>query len=384
MQRKQNSRDNQEVPKELAVLGKNSYFGEISLLTEEPRSATVTVVSDVAKCLRMTKAKFTELIASTNKYIEQSRAIIGRDVLDMVPLFKTLPASHKSKLLEAMSPVSFLPNTYICRQGTTGNTFYILTDGQCKVTINTEDRREIEVAKLSPGDFFGEIALIELSNKRTANVISLDAVNCWALNRSDFNRLLKNLKVKLMEHQVMKRINGNNAASTSKDAKSLELMNKRRISGFNIHGLRDETRIANILKRFSKYITESLWNSLYSRMYRQMLLDDGKTLSYGDIAVNLMTQVGPLGRADAVDAITTTLVKILEMDPSKRSANDHAFVIGLMNQRNALRDKLCKGWPVYEFTNLCRKLRMIRYKPMRKVSRCIDVSIYVCYVIYCV
>ena len=149
-------RDYNEKPRELAKLGNNAHFGEIALLTAEPRSATVTVISETAKCLRMTKAKFEELLATTNKLQAENRRIIGRDVLDTVPLFRSLSAVNKKKLLDAMIPMTYLPSSYICRQATTGNTFFILTDGFCKVTINCEDKTEKEVGRLRPGDFFGE------------------------------------------------------------------------------------------------------------------------------------------------------------------------------------------------------------------------------------
>lgn len=59
-----------------------------------------------------------------------------------------------------MTGVSFNAGAYICRQGAYGNTFYIIIEGDCKVTINSDDG-EKEVSHLCPGDFFGEIALID-------------------------------------------------------------------------------------------------------------------------------------------------------------------------------------------------------------------------------
>lgn len=155
-----NSKDANEAPKELVKLGKNAHFGEISLLTAEPRSATVTVISNEAKCLRMTKARFDELLATTNQIQQENRKLIGRDVLDTVPLFKSLTSSNKKKLLDAMVPMTYHSNSYICRQGTTGNVFFILTEGTCKVTVNTQDGHERETAKLHPGDFFGKISIL--------------------------------------------------------------------------------------------------------------------------------------------------------------------------------------------------------------------------------
>jgi CRP-like cAMP-binding protein len=155
-QRKMNPKDPTESPKELAHLKKNAHFGEIALLTADPRSATITVTSPEAKCLKMTKAKFDELLATTSSLTQENRKQIGKDVLDTVPLFKSLSSINKKKLLEAMMPMTYLPGSYICRQGTTGNAFFILTDGTCKVTINMSESAEREVAKLHPGDFFGE------------------------------------------------------------------------------------------------------------------------------------------------------------------------------------------------------------------------------------
>jgi CRP-like cAMP-binding protein len=155
-----NSKDANELPKELVKLGRNAHFGEIALLTAEPRSATVTVISNDAKCLRMTKQKFDELLVATNQIQAENRKLIGRDVLDTVPLFKSLTSTNKKKLLDAMLPMSYHQNSYICRQGTAGNVFFILTEGACRITVNSQDGQEREVARLHPGDFFGKCFLI--------------------------------------------------------------------------------------------------------------------------------------------------------------------------------------------------------------------------------
>lgn len=312
----------------------------------------------------MTKLKFDELLATTSKLQAESRKQIGRDVLETVPLFKTLTAANKKKLLEAMIPMTYLPSSYICRQGTTGNSFFILTEGTCKVTVNNQDGSEKEVAKLHPGDFFGEIALIEGNNRRTANVISIDSVSCLTLSRNDFNRLLKSLKVKLLEHQVM-RSSGTNPSDSSDIRPSNALAQKRRISGFNTHGQRDETRIANLLKRFGKYTTEALWNSLYSRMYRDMLLDPQKLTEYGRFA-QLIMRISE-NRFETVNSIIDQTIRILELDCSRRNNAENSFILGLMRQRNALKDRLCRNWPPHQYALLSKKVKFFRCKPFRKV-----------------
>jgi CRP-like cAMP-binding protein len=364
--RKTNPKDPLEAPRELARLGTNSYFGEISLLTAEPRSATITVLSDEAKCLRMTKMQFDSLLATTNQIIEENRKQIGQNVLEAVPLFKSMTLVNKRKLLEVMIPMTYMPGSYICRQGTTGNTFFILTEGSCKVTINSSEHDEKEVARLHPGDFFGEIALIEASNRRTANVISLESVSCLTLSRNDFNRLLKNFKIKIMEHQAMRSTKEQQSDSTAMQMKQLNtLASKRRVSGYNTIGQRDEVRISSLLRRLCTFLTESLWNSLYHRMYRDILLDSNHCHEYGKLASLIINSKQT--RYEAVTEIQDQAVRILEMDPPRRSAAEHAFILGLLKQRNQLRDRLCKLWPPHQFALLAKKVKVQRYRYLRKI-----------------
>ena len=42
------------------------------------------------------------------------------------------------------------------KQGTVGNIFYIITEGSCKITINTDDWKEKEVNRMHTGDYFGQ------------------------------------------------------------------------------------------------------------------------------------------------------------------------------------------------------------------------------------
>jgi CRP-like cAMP-binding protein len=126
-------------------------------LTQEPRTATITVVSSVAKVLVMTKAKFDGIMEQCSAYLFSDKKEIGREVVNKVPLFQSLSTSKKKSIVDSMRPMNFLPNTYICRQGSSGNTFYIIAEGQCKVTVNIGHGAEKEVTKLGPGDFFGTI-----------------------------------------------------------------------------------------------------------------------------------------------------------------------------------------------------------------------------------
>lgn len=212
----------------------------------------------------------------------------------------------------------------------------------------------------------GEVALIESSSRRTANVISLEAVNCLTLSRNDFHRLLKSLKVKILEHQATRGVSTQQADPNSEIKQLNSLSRKRRISGYNTHGQRDEVRIANILRRFARFTTESLWNSIYSRMYREMLLDPNKVNEYGKYALFVMRSSE--SRWEGVKLIAEQTARILELDPSRRTPADQSFVFGLMKQRNGFKDRLCKNWPIHQFSVLCKRMKIMRVKSFRKVG----------------
>eukprot|EP00602_Paraphysomonas_sp_CaronLab_P002653 CAMPEP_0185021950 /NCGR_PEP_ID=MMETSP1103-20130426/4648_1 /TAXON_ID=36769 /ORGANISM="Paraphysomonas bandaiensis, Strain Caron Lab Isolate" /LENGTH=852 /DNA_ID=CAMNT_0027553771 /DNA_START=239 /DNA_END=2797 /DNA_ORIENTATION=+ len=360
--RKANPSDPTEAPKELAQLGANAYIGEIALLTQEPRTATVTVISPVARILVMTKAKFDFVMQQCSAHLFSDKKEIGRGVVNKVPLFASLSSSKKKSIVESMRPMNFLPNTYICRQGSNGNTFYIIAEGHCKVTVNTGNEGEKDVTKLGPGDFFGEVALIEPSNKRTANVISVSTVSCMTLSRRDFTQLLSNVRNSLIENSAVRTLA---LRKVKKDSRGRSQIVKRRITGFDDNNQKSFVLVSALFRRLARSMTESLWLSLYSRFYREVTLKPDAIEQYGDVAKAIFVMNS--SRDSAVAAIMNQVHSIGRSDPNDRSAAENQFMYGVLVQKNRLREKICKGWPLYQYRLLCRQIRIIRVKPLSKI-----------------
>ena len=73
-----------------------------------------------------------------------------------------------------------------------GDTFFIILEGSVKVTRDSEDGREVILAVLSSGNFFGEISLLD-GKTRSANAIALEKTSLMILKRNDFLQLLKEI-----------------------------------------------------------------------------------------------------------------------------------------------------------------------------------------------
>jgi CRP-like cAMP-binding protein len=98
--------------------------------------------------------------------------------------FKSMPPANIKQLLERMESMRVHKGDTIVSQGEIGDYYYVLTDGEAKVT------RTIELATLEPGRSFGEEALLS-GSKRNASVTMLTDGVVMRLSKEDFNELLK-------------------------------------------------------------------------------------------------------------------------------------------------------------------------------------------------
>jgi CRP-like cAMP-binding protein len=103
------------------------------------------------------------------------------DELARVPLFSTLSDRQRKKLAKLFRERSVPAGTALVKEGTmSGAGFFVVADGEAVVSVDGS-----EVARLRPGDHFGELALITES-ERTATVTAVTAVRCLEIPFWDF------------------------------------------------------------------------------------------------------------------------------------------------------------------------------------------------------
>ena len=88
-------------------------------------------------------------------------------------LFAELGGDELSALLKLTDAITCPAGSRIVEAGETGHCLYVVLEGRARVAIEA-DGREIELALLETGDFFGEVSLVD-DGPRSANVVAVEA-----------------------------------------------------------------------------------------------------------------------------------------------------------------------------------------------------------------
>ena len=109
------------------------------------------------------------------------------EFLITTPLLEAIPLEAKCPLLNHMTPQYVQAGTRFIAQGDEGDTFYIIQEGSCVVSVDKNGTKH-PITRLSEGDIVGEIALLT-GEPRTANVDAETDMILWSLTREQFDSL---------------------------------------------------------------------------------------------------------------------------------------------------------------------------------------------------
>ena len=112
------------------------------------------------------------------------------ELLQRVSLFSGLKEKYLRSLLESCIKRRFLRGEALVRQGEPGRGLYVLLSGRVKVVKEIADGEELQVAALGPGDFFGEMAVLD-GAPRSASVIASEDTEVLVLTLWEFKAKMK-------------------------------------------------------------------------------------------------------------------------------------------------------------------------------------------------
>jgi CRP/FNR family transcriptional regulator len=107
------------------------------------------------------------------------------DTLKKVPLFAGLDKKELDQIASSMRERRFKAGDTVTQEGAGGVGFFVVEEGEAEVSVGGEAR-----GKVGPGDYFGEIALINES-PRTATLTARTDMLCYGMTPWDFRPLVE-------------------------------------------------------------------------------------------------------------------------------------------------------------------------------------------------
>jgi len=176
----------------VARIGEGEFFGEMALLTEGPRLASVVAVEPTVM-LELTRQAMAEVIArypSVGEVVQQfHRERLLTNAMRSNPLFAELPEELRRPVIDAFTPVAVKPGDQILTRGQPAQALYLLLRGRCTVFHEHVDGRESSYPEMTEGELFGEISLLR-SKLATASVRAATACTLLKLERESLEQLL--------------------------------------------------------------------------------------------------------------------------------------------------------------------------------------------------
>jgi len=106
-------------------------------------------------------------------------------LLKRVPIFEGLDNRELERIAASMKQRKFGAGDTVTTEGQGGVGFFVIEDGEARVTIHGDERR-----RLGPGDYFGEVALLN-DSPRTATITAETELRCYGMTSWDFKPLVE-------------------------------------------------------------------------------------------------------------------------------------------------------------------------------------------------
>jgi cytochrome P450/CRP-like cAMP-binding protein len=170
----------------LADIAAGGYFGEIGLLHGVPRTATVVARSPV-QVLAIGRELFTHMVAEHDMISGELAEMARRRVManQLAAAIPGLDRASLAKVSSSLQRVELPAGAIIVKQGDAADRFYVIVGGEAEVVSEYAEREDIVLARLGPGEYFGEIGLLQ-NRARTATVRAATALELLALEREPF------------------------------------------------------------------------------------------------------------------------------------------------------------------------------------------------------
>jgi CRP-like cAMP-binding protein/glyoxylase-like metal-dependent hydrolase (beta-lactamase superfamily II) len=189
----------------LAVLEGGDFFGEMSIIRDAKRNATVRTLS-ASVLFKLPGDVFLDFVEANGLKERFERIWLSRSIISGVKIFRNLHPHAKHELSLLADTVSFGKGDMVIRQGGKTDDFYIITQGFADVVRRNGKGGKRPIGRLRKGDFFGENVAMGYKDRRNASVVvTSKKFETLRISGRDLRRLAESAPVLRHElHLVMK------------------------------------------------------------------------------------------------------------------------------------------------------------------------------------
>eukprot|EP00933_Yihiella_yeosuensis_P006834 TRINITY_DN111647_c0_g1_i1.p1 TRINITY_DN111647_c0_g1~~TRINITY_DN111647_c0_g1_i1.p1 ORF type:complete len:403 (-),score=137.54 TRINITY_DN111647_c0_g1_i1:145-1353(-) len=167
---------------------KGDFFGELALLYNTPRAASVQA-NEPGVVWQLDRESFNAIVRDAAR--KRREALV--EFLKQVPLLKNLGDLDRMQLADVLRPQEVEAGSNVVSQGEDAENFYIIEEGELAAVKNGEEKMSYKA-----GDYFGELALLR-NEARAATVVAKTKATLAVLKRKEFHALLNTLKAEMEE-----------------------------------------------------------------------------------------------------------------------------------------------------------------------------------------
>jgi len=173
---------------EIARLGAGALFGEFALLADRRRHASVQALEACElyeiprRLLRELSVEYADVGPALERFYRER---LLSTLLATAPFFQPLPEEERAALMKRFVPRHVDAGVPIIREGEAGGGLYLIVLGTVDITRRSEARRQILLATLGEGAYFGEMSLLS-GGHASATVTASGALELAQLSPRDF------------------------------------------------------------------------------------------------------------------------------------------------------------------------------------------------------
>ncbi|BFF93953.1 cGMP-dependent protein kinase 1 [Drosophila madeirensis] len=173
----------------VASFGPATVFGELAILYNAPRQATIKAATD-ARVWKIERETFRTIMQISGSREREENL----QFLRSVPFLQELDKSLLNKVVDLLQRKFYKTGSCIVREGEIGNEFYIIRGGTVTIKKEDESSQEQVVAMRKRGDYFGEQALLNADVRQASVYADAPGTEVLKLDREAFISYLGTIK----------------------------------------------------------------------------------------------------------------------------------------------------------------------------------------------